>query len=282
MKTSRPSNCSAISRRDALKTAGVAVAAAVAAPRWASAQTPKRGGTLRVSNGGDPPDFDVHQSATYLTQFVGAPCYSTLLRADPRDYNRLVADLAEKWDISPDGKTVTFQLHGGVVFHDGTPLTAEDVIYSLDRIRKPPRGIVSPRKGLLGNIASIEAAGPLTVVMRLTEPQPDFLFMVSNPYNVIVPKKVCEPLDAQGQGMKRHIVGTGPFRLTQAIDGQIYELSRFDSYFGEKAYLDKNSILSDQGRGRAWRGASGQENRCEFLFPQRGSAVDASQSARYH
>ena len=42
-------------------------------------------------------------------------------------------------------------------------LTAEDVIYSLDRIRKPPRGIVSPRKGLLGNIASIEAGGPLTV-----------------------------------------------------------------------------------------------------------------------
>ena len=112
MKTGRPSNCGTISRRAALKTAGGAIAAAVAAPRWASAQTPKRGGTLRVSNGGDPPDFDVHQSATYLTQFVGAPCYSTLLRADPRDYNRLVADLAEKWDISPDGKTREIKIAG--------------------------------------------------------------------------------------------------------------------------------------------------------------------------
>ncbi len=267
MKTSRPSNCSAISRRDALKTAGVAVAAAVAAPRWASAQTPKRGGTLRVSNGGDPPDFDVHQSATYLTQFVGAPCYSTLLRADPRDYNRLVADLAEKWDISPDGKTATFQLHGGVVFHDGTPLTAEDVIYSLDRIRKPPRGIVSPRKGLLGNIASIEAAGPLTVVMRLTEPQPDFLFMVSNPYNVIVPKKVCEPLDAQGQGMKRQIVGTGPFRLTQSIDGQIYELTRFDGYFGDKAYLDKIQFFPIKGEVERGAALQGKRIDASFFFP---------------
>ena len=177
---------------------------------------------------------------------------------------------------------MTFQLHGGVVFHDGTPLTAEDVIYSLDRIRKPPRGIVSPRKGLLGNIASIEAGGPLTVVIRLTEPQPDFLFMVSNPYNVIVPKKVCEPLDAQGQGMKRHIVGTGPFRLTQAIDGQIYELSRFDGYFGEKAYLDKIQFFPIKGEVERGAALQGKRIDAEFLFSQRGSAVDASQSSRYH
>src|SRR6476659_7548405 len=128
MKMSRPSNRGAISRRDALKTAGGAVAAAVAAPRWASAQTAKRGGTLRVSNGGDPPDFDVHQSATYLTQFVGAPCYSTLLRIDSSDYNRLMPDLAEKWQVATDNKTVTFQLRRGVVFHNGMPMTAEDVI----------------------------------------------------------------------------------------------------------------------------------------------------------
>ena len=228
------------------------------------------------------PDFDVHQSATYLTQFVGAPCYSTLLRADPHDYNKLVADLAEKWDISADGKTVTFHLHGGVVFHDGTPLTAEDVIYSLDRIRKPPRGIVSPRKGLLGNIASIEAGGPLTVVIRLTEPQPDFLFMVSNPYNVIVPKKVCEPLDAQGQGMKRQIVGTGPFRLTQSIDGQIYELTRFDGYFGEKAYLDKIQFFPI--KGEVERGAALQGKRIDagFFFPNEAVLATLAQSSRHH
>ncbi len=150
------------------------------------------------------------------------------------------------------------------MFHDGTPLTAEDVIYSLDRIRKPPRGIVSPRKGLLGNIASIEAGGPLTVVIRLTEPQPDFLFMVSNPYNVIVPKKVCEPLDAQGQGMKRQIVGTGPFRLTQSIDGQIYELTRFDGYFGDKAYLDKIQFFPI--KGEVERGAALQGKRIDASF----------------
>ena len=100
--------------------------------------------------------------STYLTQFVGAPCYSTLLRIDSRDYNRLMPDLAEKWDVSADGKTVTFHLRRGVVFHNGMPMTAEDVIYSLDRIRKPPRGIISPRKGQLGNIAGDRGAGSAT------------------------------------------------------------------------------------------------------------------------
>jgi peptide/nickel transport system substrate-binding protein len=266
MKKRRLMKCGSINRRDALKTAG-AVAAMAAVPRWACAQTPKRGGTLRVSNGGDPPDFDVHQSATYLTQFVGAPCYSTLLKADPQDYNRLVADLAEKWDISADGKTVTFHLHRNVLFHDGAPLTADDVIFSLDRIRNPPRGIVSPRKGLLGNIDSMEARDPTTVVVRLKDPQPDFLFMVSNAYNVIVPRKVCEPLDAQGVGMKRQIVGTGPFRLSQAIDGQIYELTRFDKYFREPAYLDKIQFFPI--KGEVERGAALQGKRLDagFFFP---------------
>ncbi len=271
MTISGPSNTDAVTRRDVLKTGGAALAAAAAGPQWALAQgAPKRGGTLRVSNGGDPPDFDVHQSATYLTQFVTAPCYSTLLRADPNDYDKLIPDLAEKTDVSADGKTVTFHLRNGVNFHNGTPLTADDVIYSLERIRKPPRGIVSPRKGLLGNVDSMEARGSHTVVVHLTQPQPDFLFMVSNAFNAIMSKKVAEPLDAQGQGMKRQIVGTGPFRLTQSIDGQIYELSRFDGYFGQPAYLDKIQFFPI--RGEIERGAALQGKRIDagFFFPNEG------------
>ncbi|MBL8385748.1 MAG: ABC transporter substrate-binding protein [Burkholderiales bacterium] len=254
------------SRRRVLK-AGVGALAAGAAPRWSAAQTPKRGGTLRLSSGGDPPDFDVHQTATYLSQFVGAPCYSTLMRADPKDYNRLLPDLAEKTDVSADGRTVTFQLRDGVVFHNGMPLTAEDAAYSLERIRNPAKGIVSPRKGLLGNVEAIEARGPRTLVVRLSQAQPDFLFLVSNPFNVIVPKRVAEPLDAQGQGMKRQIVGTGPFRLTQAVDGQIYELTRFDKYFGPAPFLEKIQMFPI--RGEVERSAALQGKRIDgcFFFP---------------
>ena len=262
-----------VSRRAILK-AGGALAAATAGPRTAWAQGPKRGGTLRVSNGGDPPDFDVHQTVTYLTQFVGAPCYSTLLRIDSNDYNRLMPDLAEKWQVATDNKTVTFQLRRGVVFHNGMQMTAEDVIYSLDRIRKPPSGIISPRKGQLGNIAGMEAPDPYTVVIHLMQPQTDFPFLVSNPFNAIYCKKVAEPLDAQGQGMKRQIVGTGPFRLTQAVDGQIYELSRFDHYFGAPSYLDKIQFFPI--KGEIERGAALQGKRIDACYFIPSESVSAT------
>jgi len=257
----------AVTRRKVLAAGGSALAATVASPRLSFAQTPKRGGTLRISNGGDPPDFDLHQTATYLTHFVGAPCYSTLLRIDPNAHNKLLPDLAEKYDISADGKTISFQLRGGVTFHNGMPLTADDVVFSLDRIRRPPAGIVSPRKGLLGNVAGVSAQGTRTVVVTLVQPQLDFPFLISNPYNVILPKKVAEPLDAQGSGMKRQIVGTGPFRLTRAVDGQIYEMERFDKYFGRAAYLDKLQFFPIKGeieRSVALQG--GRIDAC-FFFP---------------
>jgi peptide/nickel transport system substrate-binding protein len=254
-------------RRTLLKVAGGALAVVAGMPPGARAQTPKRGGTLRLSNGGDPPDFDMHQTATYLTQFLCAPCYSNLMRADPKDYNRLLPDLAEKADVSADGKSVTFLLRENVVFHNGMPLTAEDVVYSLERIRNPAKGIVSPRKGLLGNVESMEARGARTVVIRLAQPQPDFLFLVSNPFNVIVPKKVAEPLDAQGVGMKRQIIGTGPFRLSQSVDGQIYELTRFDKYFGPAPLLDKIQMFPIKGEVERSAALQGKRIDACFFFP---------------
>ena len=251
-------------RRTLIKFAGAAFAVVAGMSPGARAQSPKRGGTFRLSHGGDPPDFDIHQTSTYLSQFLGAPCYSNLMRADPKDYNRLLPDLAEKADVSADGKSVTFLLRENVVFHNGMPLTAEDVVYSLERIRNPAKGILSPRKGLLGNIESIEARGARTVVIRLAQPQPDFLFLVSNPFNVIVPKKVAEPLDAQGIGMKRQIVGTGPFRLSQSVDGQVYELTRFDKYFGPPSLLDKIQMFPI--KGEVERSAALQGKRIDACF----------------
>lgn len=257
---------SAATRRQMLALGGGALATS-ALPAGARAQAPRRGGTLRVSNGGDPPDFDVLQTATYLTQFIGAPCYSTLMRVDPSDYTKLLPDLAERWEASGDGKTWTFQLRSGVKFHNGSTLTAEDVVYSLERIRNPPRGIVSPRRGLLGNVEGIEARGANTVLVQLKQPQPDFPFLVSNPFNVIYSKAVAQPLDAQGQGMKRQIMGTGAFRLARAVDGQLYELVRFDDYYGGPAYLDRIQFFPI--RGEVERGAALQGRRLDagFFFP---------------
>lgn len=256
-----------VSRRKVLKASASILASTVALPNLGWAQTPKNGGILRVSNGGDPPHFDMHQTATYLTEFIGAPCYSTLLRIHPNDINKLVPDLAEKYEYSDDRKSVTFTLRQGVQFHNGMPLTAEDVVFSLDRIRKPPKGLVSPRKGLLGNIKDIEVKDARTVVVHLNQPQLDFPFLISNPYNVIYPRKVTQPLDAEGKGMKREIIGTGAFKLTQAVDGQIYELERFDKYFGKPAHLDKIQFFPIKGEVERSAALQGKRIDACFFFP---------------
>jgi peptide/nickel transport system substrate-binding protein len=252
--------------RRAILKAGAGGLAAAAMPAMAFGQRPKSGGTLLLSSGGDPPTLDMHQTPTYLTEFIGSPCCSTLLRISSTDIDTLVPDLAQKHEVSADGKTVTFHLQPSAEFHNGMPVTADDVVFSLNRIRKPPKGIVSPRKGLLGSIKEVEARDTHTVVVHLKEPEPDFVFQVANPYNVIVPRKVVEPLDASGQGMKRTIVGSGPFKLSRAIDGQIYELVRNEKYFGPKAYLEKIQMFPIKGEvERAAALQSGRIHGCFFF-----------------
>ena len=266
MSGNHNANSSSMNRRAVLK-AGGGLAASAALPSMSSmawAQAPKNGGTLLLSSGGDPPTLDMHQSATYLTEFVGSPCFSTLLRIDPKDVNSLVPDLAEKYEVSSDGLSVTFHLHKNVEFHDGSPLTADDVVFSINRIRTPPKGIVSPRKGLLGNVKDVQAKDDHTVVVQLTAPQADFPFLVSNPYNVIVPRKVVEPLDASGQGVKRTLIGSGPFKLARAVDGQIYELVRNEKYYGQKAHVERIQMFPI--KGEVERGAALQGGRIHGSF----------------
>src|SRR3569833_3597999 len=97
-----------VNRRTLLK-AGAAGVLAATLPGTGNADGPKNGGTLLLSSGGAPPTLDMHQTPTYLTQFIGAPCYSPLLRLSATDIDTLIPDLAKSKVVKADGMTVTFQ-----------------------------------------------------------------------------------------------------------------------------------------------------------------------------
>ena len=79
--------------------------------------------------------------------------YDNLIRRDPRDSGQtIIPDLAHSWEIAKDGKTYTFFLRQGVVFHDGAELTADDVKATYDRIVKPPQGVSIPRTPLFATV----------------------------------------------------------------------------------------------------------------------------------
>jgi peptide/nickel transport system substrate-binding protein len=210
----------------------------------AGGDQPRYGGVLTVWTGGDPPNYDLHQNSTYMVLWPLAPCYNLLVQFDPQDPNRIIPDLAERWDVSSDGKIYTFYLKRDVRFHHGKPFKAEDVKASFERIIWPPKGVVSPRQGAFTAVDGIETPDDYTVRFVLKRPNPSLLPNIAQGWNVIYPKDV---LEAKGD-MKKDVVGTGPFKFKEHVRGVSIELVKNPEYHVEgRPYLDgvKYFIIPD-------------------------------------
>ncbi|MBI3325245.1 MAG: hypothetical protein HYZ81_00875 [Nitrospinae bacterium] len=123
-----------------------------------AAEQPQRGGLLNWFVYADPARLDIHTESPLSVQQAVAGVYSGLLQYDPDDPTKIVSDLAERWEASPEGKVYTFFLRKGVKWHDGQPFTAADVKATLDRVLNPD--FRSPRCGsmLKPLVARVEAA----------------------------------------------------------------------------------------------------------------------------
>jgi len=193
-----------------------------------AAQTPKRGGTLVVGMSQDLPGLDPHPSTSTITYQVLSLVYQGLVDFD-RDL-KIRPVLAESWKVSPNGKEWTFALRKGVKFHNGRPLTAGDVKFSLDRILDPKTA--ARGKGALGIIESVQVVDPQTVRVHLTRASGAFLSRIAGTYQAILP-----PEAVQGPAFKA--IGTGPFQLTEWKTNERVELKRFDQYWeAGLPYLD--------------------------------------------
>jgi ABC-type transport system substrate-binding protein len=246
-RASDPKLPAAVNRRTFLKRVGAAgagamVASRLAIPGSAAAQdatvrpdpAAKRGGTLRYAVHNAPAHFDVHQSGTVANIGPQSPMYDTLLRRSPKDGQTIIPDLAQRWEISPDGKKYTFHLRKGVKFHDGADFTAEDVKATYERIARPPKGVVIPRTPLFATVGDIVAVNPHTVEFRLTEarPKPYMLGAFASGWNIIVRKKTLD----ENQGNLRQVMaypGTGPFKHVSRKDREVWIMERNPDYWNK-------------------------------------------------
>ena len=243
-----------ISRRSFLKVsvAGLAAAAfhvsgAELTPQQAAAALARRqSGTLRVAWGGAPATLDpLSASADTEIAFLNA-VYDYLLDTDSG--SNLVPRLATDWSVSDDGLTYTLQLADGVVFHDGSVLTVDDIIWTFDRLRGE-----GPTADLFSTVESVEAGDGNSVVFMLSVPNPDFLYNLTDNHAVI--------LKAGAENIGTEFNGTGPFRL--------------EEYVTDRASFSANAEY--------WGGAPGVEA-LEFIYfdnveaavnALRGGVVDA-------
>ncbi|HKY78394.1 MAG TPA: ABC transporter substrate-binding protein [Anaerolineales bacterium] len=128
---------------------------------------------------------------------VANAVYDYLVDIDPLS-SQPVPRLASEWLVSEDGLTYTFTLHEGVNFHDGSPLTAADVVWTFDRLRDPAAEYATA--SLYENIASITAMSDLEVTFTLKAPNPFFLYDLSDNHALIIKDGTTEATDFNGSG----------------------------------------------------------------------------------
>jgi peptide/nickel transport system substrate-binding protein len=205
---------------------------------------PKRGGTLRYGILSAPAHFDVHQSGTVSNMAAQGPMYDNLIRRDPRDGQTIIPDLAQGWDISPDGKTYTFYLRQGVTFHDGAPFTAEDVHATFSRIIRPPKGVSIPRSPLFSAVDEVNIIDPHTIAFHLGEARPTTFMLgaFASGWNIIVRRKSLEDNDYNLRNVAT-FPGTGPFRHVRRVDKEVWIMERNPDYWNKGLpYLDRLEV----------------------------------------
>jgi peptide/nickel transport system substrate-binding protein len=212
-------------------------------PLLADAQTPKRGGTLRVSYGNEIANLDFHTAPGYEMMWVAMNVGCGLVNITPD--GKFVGDAAESWSSSSDGLLHTFKLRKNVLFHDGTPVDAAAVKFSIDRLIDP--ATKSGMRAFYEPVHSVEVLDPHTVQIRLKHPYAFFMHMLSAYrtglvlYSPTATQKYT--LEDRKQGKPGAVVGCGPFKLIEWVKGSHLALERFDKYFVPgQPYVDRVMI----------------------------------------
>lgn len=199
----------------------------------AQAATPVRGGTLRVAMGPGS-NSDSLDPMTYLDspQFTAGFTLGNCLVEINKD-KKPIPELATSWDSQDAFKKWTFKLRSGVTFHNGKPLTAADVVYSLRRHIAP--NSTSAAKGLLSDISSIEAVGNLEVVINHKTGTPDLPVIMGDFHLIIIPEGFTD---------FANFVGTGPYKLSKFEPGVILQTTRNPNYWKpDRAWVDKFDLV---------------------------------------
>ena len=198
---------------------------------WSLAQT------LVVAQGTDAVSLDPHDVTDSPSATVTSHIYETLYELTPE--GDIVPNLATGHTVSADGLVWDFTLREDVVFHDGTPLTAEIVKGSMDRFLDPENAFAFVF--LLARVESIEAVDTYTVRFNLETTFAPFLAHLTHSTTAIILPAAVEQF---GEDFGENPVGTGPFRLANWDRGSRIDLERFDDYWGEMPGIERLAFLA--------------------------------------
>jgi peptide/nickel transport system substrate-binding protein len=194
-------------------------ALALLLPNFAFGQNDRK--TLIVATRLDMATVDLHLTTNYDDRLPLLNVLEFLIGID--DGGAPAPVLAEDWEWSEDGLTLTINLRQGVMFHNGEEMTSEDVKYSLERVMNE-----GPRSTEFAQVTEVVATDPYTIELRLSSPTAALLGALANP---IAPAVIVPAGEAERQGGTiSEPVGTGPFRFVEWLPDQHLRLERFEDY----------------------------------------------------
>jgi peptide/nickel transport system substrate-binding protein len=191
----------------------------------------EEGTEFRVLLPTEPQSLDPNSPRDEVALLFAPNLFSRLVALDAD--SRLLPDLAESWEVERGGIAYTFKLREGVRWHDGEPFTAEDVRWTLERLKSHPSFAVEA----LRRISAVETPDEHTVVVRLAEPWAPFLSVLSGEGAFILPRHRAAEFDSAGP--RRDAIGTGPFKLVEWTPGERIALAANRDFFRPGPYVDR-------------------------------------------
>ncbi len=189
---------------------------------------------------GEPTTLDPAIARETTSHFFVTSLFSGLVRITSD--SGIEPDLAESWEVDDAGVVYTFTLRDRIAFHDGTPITAEDFKYSIERAADPALhsetahsylgdivGVVEKLNGETEEVSGVEVVDERTVRITIDEPKEYFLAKLTYPSGAVVDRRTVEPLGFDWW-MNPDINGSGPYRLARWEREEVVVLQRFDGY----------------------------------------------------
>jgi peptide/nickel transport system substrate-binding protein len=199
----------------------------------------KVGGVLQVAHRDSPASMSTLEEVTISTVAPMMAVFNNLVVFDqhtPQNtLQSIVPDLATKWSWSEDGTELTFQLRQGVRWHDGQAFTAKDVQCTWDMLlgKSAAKFRINPRKSWYWNLDRVTTNGDREATFHLRRPQPALLALLASGYSPVYPCHVPP------QEMRRHPIGTGPFKFVSYQPNESIRLTRNPDYWKPgRPYLD--------------------------------------------
>jgi peptide/nickel transport system substrate-binding protein len=219
---------------------------AAALSRPAHAQTRKLATLVVAVQEGDTRTLDPQGANELTVPLFLRGLYDQLLTFPGSEFGRVTSDLATKWNVSADGLTYVFTLNPNVKFSDGSPATADDVVFSLRR----QKNLKGPTSWFQDGVKSVEKTGADEVTIKLTSLNVDWLFLLTSPFLSIAKASIirqnggndsadASTTDTARKWLDQHSEGSGPFILEAWDHGSQLTMTRNPLYWGRQPKFDR-------------------------------------------